>query len=147
MPQSSHLPELRTRLASGHLRKTPSLYTLGSRAPGGSSRSPRKFGFSARTIVVKLVGEGSITVDIAEWLQGLGLGRYAPAFAENAINWDVLPELTADDLKEIGVAAVGDRRRLLAAIAALRGSAFRPYRWRLWRRYPRMCPPRPSGAT
>jgi len=62
-------------------------------------------------------------VDIAEWLQGLGLGRYAPAFAENAINWDVLPELTADDLKEIGVAAVGDRRRLLAAIAALRGSA------------------------
>jgi class 3 adenylate cyclase len=62
-------------------------------------------------------------VDIAEWLQGLGLGRYAPAFAENAINWDVLPELTADDLKEIGVAAVGDRRRLLAAIAALRGIA------------------------
>jgi class 3 adenylate cyclase/predicted ATPase len=61
-------------------------------------------------------------VDIAEWLQGLGLGRYAPAFAENAINWDVLPELTADDLKEVGVAAVGDRRRLLAAIAALRSS-------------------------
>ena len=41
-------------------------------------------------------------MDIAEWLQGLGLGKYAPAFAENAINWDVLPELTADDLKEIG---------------------------------------------
>jgi hypothetical protein len=35
----------------------------------------------------------------------------------------VLPELTADDLKEVGVAAVGDRRRLLAGIAALRGSA------------------------
>ena len=62
-------------------------------------------------------------MDIAEWLRGLGLGQYVPAFAENAINWDVLPELTADDLKEIGVAAVGDRRRLLAAIAALRGSA------------------------
>ena len=62
-------------------------------------------------------------MDIAEWLLGLGLGRYAPAFAENAINWDVLPELTADDLKEIGVAAVGDRRRLLAAIAARHGSA------------------------
>jgi len=41
-------------------------------------------------------------VDIAEWLRGLGLGQYVPAFAENAINWDVLPELTADDLKEIG---------------------------------------------
>ena len=61
-------------------------------------------------------------MDIAEWLRGLGLGKYAPAFAENAINWDVLPELTADDLKEIGVAAVGDRRRLLAGIATLRGS-------------------------
>jgi class 3 adenylate cyclase/predicted ATPase len=61
-------------------------------------------------------------VDIADWLRGLGLGQYAPAFAENAINWDVLPELTADDLKEIGVAAVGDRRRLLAAITALHGS-------------------------
>jgi class 3 adenylate cyclase/predicted ATPase len=83
----------------------------------------RKSGFPVRTIVVKLVGEGSKTVDIAEWLQGLGLGRYTPAFAENAINWDVLPELTADDLKEIGVAAVGDRRRLLAAITALGGSA------------------------
>jgi hypothetical protein len=61
-------------------------------------------------------------VDIAEWLQGLGLAKYAAAFAENAINWDVLPELTADDLKEIGVATVGDRRRLLAAIAARHGS-------------------------
>ena len=35
-------------------------------------------------------------MDIAEWLRGLGLGQYVPAFAENAINWDVLPELTAD---------------------------------------------------
>jgi hypothetical protein len=58
-------------------------------------------------------------VDIADWLRGLGLEKYAPAFDENAINWDVLSGLTADDLKEIGVAALGDRRRLLAAIAAL----------------------------
>ena len=58
-------------------------------------------------------------MDIADWLRGLGLEKYAPAFDENAIKWDVLSELTADDLKEIGVAAVGDRRRLLAAIAAL----------------------------
>jgi SAM domain (Sterile alpha motif) len=58
-------------------------------------------------------------VDIADWLRALGLEKYAPAFDENAINWDVLSELTADDLKEIGVAAVGDRRRLLAAIAGL----------------------------
>ena len=58
-------------------------------------------------------------MDIAEWLKGLGLGRYTSAFAENAVRWDVLPRLTADDLREIGVAAVGDRRRLLDAIAAL----------------------------
>ena len=58
-------------------------------------------------------------VDIADWLRGLGLEKYASAFDENAINWDVLSELTTDDLKDIGVAAVGDRRRLLAAIAAL----------------------------
>src|SRR6202048_1679104 len=58
-------------------------------------------------------------VDIAGWLRGLGLEKYVPAFDENAINWDVLSGLTTDDLKEIGVAALGDRRRLLAAIAAL----------------------------
>ena len=66
--------------------------------------------------------------DIAEWLQGLGLGQCAPAVAENAIRWDVLSKLTADDLKEIGVAAVGDRRRLLEAIALLGGGACRPPR-------------------
>ena len=58
-------------------------------------------------------------MDIADWLGGLGLEKYAPAFDENAINWDVLSGLTTDDPKEIGVAALGDRRRLLAAIAAL----------------------------
>lgn len=58
-------------------------------------------------------------MNIADWLRGLGLEKYAPAFDENAINWDVLSELTTDDLKAIGVAAVGDRRRLLAAIASL----------------------------
>ncbi len=64
-------------------------------------------------------------MDIAGWLRGLGLEKYAPAFDENAIKWDVLPELTADDLKEMGVAAVGDRRRILAAIAALGGGVLR----------------------
>jgi hypothetical protein len=53
-------------------------------------------------------------VEIADWLRGLSLETYAPAFDENAINWDALSGLTTDVLKEIG-----DRRRLLAAIAAL----------------------------
>src|SRR5205807_10471184 len=42
-----------------------------------------------------------------------------PAFRENAIDGEVLPELTADDLKELGVILVGHRRKLLAAVAAL----------------------------
>src|SRR6516162_1014742 len=58
-------------------------------------------------------------MDIAAWLQGLGLERYVPAFRDNEIDWEVLPKLTSEDLKEIGVAAVGHRRKLLDAIAAL----------------------------
>ena len=58
-------------------------------------------------------------MDIAAWLQGLGLERYVPAFCDNEIDWEVLPKLTSEDLKEIGVAAVGHRRKLLDAIAAL----------------------------
>ena len=50
-------------------------------------------------------------MDIAEWLRRLGFEKYAPAFDENAINWDVLSDLTTDDLEDIGIAAVGDRRR------------------------------------
>jgi class 3 adenylate cyclase/predicted ATPase len=49
----------------------------------------------------------------------LGLERYEAAFRDNEINWAVLPKLTADDLKDIGVTAVGHRRMLLEAIAQL----------------------------
>jgi class 3 adenylate cyclase/energy-coupling factor transporter ATP-binding protein EcfA2 len=59
-------------------------------------------------------------MDIASWLKSLGLDQYADAFAANAIDADVLPSLTADDLKDIGVVAVGHRRKLLDAIAALK---------------------------
>ena len=62
-------------------------------------------------------------MDIEAWLQGLGLERYAPAFRDNEIDWEVLPNLTSEDLREIGVAAVGHRRKLLGAIAALGASA------------------------
>jgi class 3 adenylate cyclase len=58
-------------------------------------------------------------MDIAAWLQGLGLGQYERAFRENDIDNAVLPELTADDLSALGVRSVGHRRKLLAAIAAL----------------------------
>jgi class 3 adenylate cyclase/predicted ATPase len=61
-------------------------------------------------------------VDISAWLRELGLERYEQAFQENEVGLDILPELTAEDLKEIGVIPVGDRRRLLKAIAGLRRS-------------------------
>ncbi|MFP6749801.1 MAG: adenylate/guanylate cyclase domain-containing protein, partial [Alphaproteobacteria bacterium] len=60
-----------------------------------------------------------MTIEIQHWLEDLGLGEYATAFAENRIDADVLPTLTSDDLKDIGVRMVGDRRKLLNAIADL----------------------------
>ena len=58
-------------------------------------------------------------MDVAAWLQGLGLGRYAPAFRDNDVDAEVLLRLTAEDLRELGVASIGHRRRLLDAIGAL----------------------------
>jgi class 3 adenylate cyclase/predicted ATPase len=62
-------------------------------------------------------------VEVGDWLHQLDLEQYASAFAENAIDWSILPSLTSDDLREIGVAAVGHRRKLLNAIAALSAAA------------------------
>jgi class 3 adenylate cyclase len=56
-------------------------------------------------------------MDLAQWLAELGLGQYAAAFAENNIDFDVLSQLTDADLKELGVGSLGNRKRLLAAIA------------------------------
>ena len=58
-------------------------------------------------------------MDIGDWLRGLGLDQYEATFRENKIDAGLLPRLTADDLRDAGVAAVGDRRRLLDAIASL----------------------------
>src|ERR1700755_3589933 len=62
-------------------------------------------------------------MDIVVWLRSLGLGKYEPIFRENEIDETVLPNLTADDLKELGITALGHRRKLLDAIAALRSEA------------------------
>src|SRR6266576_3903483 len=64
-------------------------------------------------------------MDISAWLRGLGLERYEEAFRENAIDEAILPKLTAEDLRELGVTAVGHRRILLDAIAASRAETFR----------------------
>src|SRR6478736_2553182 len=60
-------------------------------------------------------------MDIVVWLRGLGLGKYEAAFRENEIDETVLPSLTDQHLKELGVTALGHRVKLLDAIAALRG--------------------------
>jgi class 3 adenylate cyclase/predicted ATPase len=62
-------------------------------------------------------------MDIGGWLRSLGLERYEAAFRENEIDDTVLPNLTAEDLKDLGVGIVGHRRKLLDAIAALRANS------------------------
>ena len=59
-------------------------------------------------------------MDVVVWLRSLGLGKYEAAFRDNEVDDSVLPNLTAEDLKELGVTALGHRRKLLDAIAALR---------------------------
>src|SRR5208283_5838088 len=58
-------------------------------------------------------------MDVGSWLRALGLGQYEAAFRDNDIDEAVLPKLTPDDLKDLGVAAVGHRRKLMSAIEAL----------------------------
>ena len=58
-------------------------------------------------------------MDVAEWLRGLGLEQYVPAFRANDIDEEILRRLTGEDLRELGVTSIGHRRRLLDAIAAL----------------------------
>jgi CO/xanthine dehydrogenase Mo-binding subunit len=69
-------------------------------------------------------------MDIAAWLDGLGLGQYKQAFCNNDIDGEVLRGLTADDLRELGVGSIEHRRRLLDAIARLvdAGLAHEPHR-------------------
>ncbi|MGA7598668.1 MAG: adenylate/guanylate cyclase domain-containing protein [Pseudolabrys sp.] len=61
------------------------------------------------------------TTDIAEWLGRQGLGQYAQTFAENHIDYSVLPDLTEDDLEKLGI-SLGHRKKLLRAIDAVWGT-------------------------
>ncbi|KAK9113366.1 hypothetical protein Syun_020163 [Stephania yunnanensis] len=60
------------------------------------------------------LGEG-----IRMWLEGLGLGRYSPFFEIHEVDEEVLPMLTLEDLKDMGIHAVGSRRKLYCAIQKL----------------------------
>ena len=83
-------------------------------------------------------------MDIAVWLRDLGLHRYEPIFRNNDIDGAVLPSLTAEDLKDLGITSVGHRRRLLEAITALREGG-NPRRSRQARTFHPL--PRPSGGN
>src|SRR5262249_24604545 len=76
-----------------------------------SSARPDNHGWEA--------GWGAV-MGIVGWLGGVGLGKYEAAFRENEIDETVLPSLTDEHLKELGVTALGHRVKLLDAIAALR---------------------------
>jgi hypothetical protein len=58
-------------------------------------------------------------MDIGDWLRGLGLGQYEGAFRDNGVDGAVLPKLNADDLRELGVAGGGHRRKIISAIEEL----------------------------
>src|SRR4029077_18149068 len=108
-----------------------------------------------------------MAIDVASWLQQLGLAQYEPAFRDNDVDGDVLPNLTADDLIAIGVTSVGHRRKLLSAIEALGAAAPAPaprafpqrghrppgpgphprQLCRPRRPLPHRCQPRPSAAS
>lgn len=65
-------------------------------------------------------------MDVGAWLRSLGLGQYEQAFRDNAVDEHVLPDLTAEDLKDLGVVLVGDRRKLLSAIVRLQAQVVSP---------------------
>jgi len=58
-------------------------------------------------------------MDIDSWLRGIGLAQYGELFRANDIDGNLLHRLSGDDLKDIGVASLGHRKKLLEAIATL----------------------------
>ena len=65
-------------------------------------------------------------MDVGVWLRSLGLGQYEAAFRDNEIDGEVLPKLTVEDLKDLGVAVVGHRRKIMSAIEALNAPSAAP---------------------
>jgi len=65
--------------------------------------------------------------ELIAWLEGLGLGKYTRVFIRQEVDFDTLVELSADDLREMGIAALGPRKKLLAAISSMRGVGLGKY--------------------
>jgi hypothetical protein len=77
-------------------------------------------------------------MDVADWLRSLGLEQYESLFRQNDIDAEVLPTLSVDDLRELGISSLGHRKKLLAAIAAL-GDQSNAGSARALCRSPRLC--------
>ena len=86
-------------------------------------------------------------MDVGDWLRRLGLEQYEASFRENKIDDTVLPSLTAEDLKDLGVGFVGHRRKLLDAIAALALKRARQRRYPMLPRQPTKPPMTPPSAA
>src|SRR5262245_66483250 len=81
----------------------------------------------------------SATMDVRQWLHGLGLGQYEQKFRDNKIDADVLADLTDGDLEKVGI-PLGDRKRLLRAVAARAAHEPRPAQTRLVVAAPALAP-------
>lgn len=117
-----------------NLTSTPSMDLYGSIDNQGSAMSNKTLGNDVSEPTSKrqkgdhdlknndLISE-SISVNcVGTWLEDVGFGRYAGVFEMHEVDEEALPLLTLDDLKEMGVLAVGPRRKLYAAICRLRGN-------------------------
>ncbi|KAL8230757.1 hypothetical protein R6Q57_000535 [Mikania cordata] len=69
-----------------------------------------------------LISESISVNSVGRWLEDVGFGRYADVFEMHEVDEEALPLLTLDDLQEMGVLAVGPRRKLYAAICQLKGN-------------------------
>ncbi len=87
-------------------------------------------------------------MDIAVWLRSLGLGQYEAVFRQNEIDDTVLPNLTAEDLKELGVASLGTAASssMLSRLCVATRAARRPQLTQRHRQLPRTLNPRPRRA-
>src|SRR5204862_3253417 len=114
------------------VRRGGGVAARGTRAAGGS-RIRRSCGARVRQLDIRRLrppatscaGTRSAMPSVKERLASLGLSEYADRFAEHRIDFSILRDLTDEDLKEeLGVVLLGDRRRLLRAIAQLAGARY-----------------------
>jgi hypothetical protein len=117
------IPVARPRYRKPHHHHNPSAKTP---SPPKSSSPSTAFddlvlaaAFPRKPRVLEQQHQQEEVVDVADWLWGLGMGRYAAAFQAHEVDGDVLPCLTMDDLRDMGIGAVGARRKLFCAIQRL----------------------------